>query len=161
MLLSYPALRRSAQARRVNPSGSLRSGTAPLNRSAPHYGGSAALRICRFPRRPCMSSASEYFRQVIDGQARHSKAGHGTCVLRLRTPATADSGERQHYHTYLALPTMTVYGKVARPYPIQTKENCRSYPNSPITIFGKAQKKPPVHQPSAASRSHEYLTALK
>jgi hypothetical protein len=42
---------------------------------------------------------------------------------------------------------MTVYGKVARPYPIQTKENCRSYPNSPITIFGKVQKKA-AHPPA-------------
>ena len=45
---------------------------------------------------------------------------------------------------------MTVYGKVARLNPIQTKENCHSYPNSPITIFGKAQKGPPIRQPNAA-----------
>ena len=77
----------------------------------------------------------------------------------LRVPATAASGEPQLYHVHFALPFMTVYGKVARPDPRQTKENCHSYPNSPITIFGKAQKITPIRQPNDAGRSREDLMA--
>jgi hypothetical protein len=42
--------------------------------------------------------------------------------------------------TPLALPTMTVLGKVARLNPIRSNENGRNDSTSSITIFGKAQK---------------------